>query len=286
MNPSSSSFLRSVLLGLFVVSGALFFSGCSAKPKNLAADCKDSFEKYHAKFEKKKYSAAKDGYDEFVTSCAGTEFAEEAYFELGESHFALKDWMEAEQEYESFLKEYPSSKRYDETVRYKLAVSMSRQTQIPQRDQSKTLDAIHEFETYLAQYPDSPRADSAKLEVEKLRDLLADRDTRVAKLYTRMDEPLAAAIYYKHILKEYGDRVPRRDITLKLAECYIELEQFVEAENQLTQFDGVAKDDPFREKVKLVQRKLEKAQVRYARQKKEEKKEEEKKQAEQKSQPL
>ena len=278
--------IRASLAAAIPVSALLLFSGCSSKPKNLAADCKASFDKYHAKFEKKKYSAAKDGYDEFVTSCAGTEFAEEAYFELGESHYALKDWMEAEQEYESFLKEYPSSKRFDETVHYKLAMSMSKQTQIPQRDQTKTIDAIHEFETYLAQYPESPRTDSAKLEVDRLRGLLADRDTRVAKLYSRMDEPLAAAIYYKHILKEYGDRVPRRELTLKLAECYIELEQFVEAENQLSQFDGVAKDDPFREKVRLVQRKLEKAQVRFAREKKEEKKEAEKKQAEQKSQPL
>ena len=265
---SPTGILAGTLLSMMV------FLGCSSKPKNLAADCKISYDKYHAKFEKGKYSAAKEGYDLFVTECAGTEFSEEAFFELAESHFYLKEWMEAEQEYEAFLKEYPSSRRYAEPAHYRMGISMSRQTQASTKDQSKTLEAIREFETYLAEFSDSPRADSAKAELEILRGLLADRDTRIARLYSRMDEPLAAVIYYKHILKEYGDRVPRREITLKLAECYVKLEQFIEAENQLAQFDGIAKDDPFRENVKAAQHKLQVAQAKYEKKKAREKKEE------------
>ena len=265
---------------------ALALFGCSSKPKDSKADCEPNFQKLHAKFEKGKYAYAKEGYDEFIISCAGTEFAEQAYFELAESHFALKEWLEAGEEYQGFLKEYPSSKRYDETARYKMALSLSEQVEIPQRDQTKTLDAIRQFESYLALYPDSPRADTAKTKLDELHQLLVQKDLRIARLYTRMDEPLAAATYYKHILKEYGDRVSRRDIILKLSECYIELEQFVEAENQLSQFDGIAKDDPFREQVKTMQGKLEKARARYAREKQEEKNEAEKKQAEEKSKAL
>ena len=263
------------LIGFVAASllSMIFFSACSSKPKNLAADCKISYDKYHTKFEKGKYAAAKEGYDLFVTECAGTEFSEEAYFELAESHFYLKEWMEAEQEYESFLKEYPSSRRFSEPAHYRMAISRSRQTQPSTRDQSKTLEAIREFESYVAEFSESPRVDSAKAELEILRGLLADRDSRIARLYSRMDEPLAAAIYYKHILKEYGDRVPRREITLKLAECYIKLEQFVEAETQLAQFDGIAKDDPFRENVKAAQHKLQVAQAKYEKKRAQEKKE-------------
>lgn len=278
---------RSELSRLGLVLAVALFSGCgSKKPKNLAGDCKITFEKVHDKFERKKYAAAKEGFDEFVLSCTGTEFAEQAYFELSESHFALKEWMEAEHEYQSFLKEYPGSKRYGETARYRLAICMGKQTQIPARDQSKTVEAIKEFETFLAEFPESSHLDSAKIELDRLHELLAERDMRVARLYSRMDEPLAAALYYKHILKEYGDRIPRREITLKLTESYIMLRQFVEAQNQLAQFDGIAKDDPFREKIKATQIKLEKAQSLYARQKSNEKKEEEKKQVLEKSQSL
>lgn len=283
MNLKSSSPIFATLAGALVLA----FCGCSSsKPKDAKADCEPRFQKLHEKFEKEKYAYVKEGYDEYVIACAGTEYAEQAYFELGEAHFALKEWVEAESEYESFLREFPASRRYDETVRYKLALSQGEQVEIPQRDQTKTLDAIRQFESYLALYGDTPRADTARTKLEDLRKLLVERDMRIARLYKRMGEPLAAATYYKHILKEYGDHVSRREIILKLAECYIDLEQFVEAENQLSQFDGIAKDDPFREEVKTMQRSLEKARARYAREKQEEKDDAEKKRAEEKSKAL
>ncbi len=252
---------------------ALWFGGCSSKPKNFQGDCRERFEKLHAKFEKRKFASAKEGYSDFITTCSGTEHVEQAYFELAEAQFGLKDWLEAEQEYASFLKEFPGSKRYEEQARYHMARSMAEQTEIPQRDQTKTLDAMKEYETFLADFPDSPRGDSAKSDLDRLRKLLADRDMQVARLYRRMNEPLAAAIYYKHILKEYGDRVPQREIVLKLADCYIALGQFAEADAQLEPLDGVAKDDPFRNQVKTMRRKLEEARDRHAREKKSEKEE-------------
>ena len=45
------------------------------------------------------------------------------------------------------------------------------------------------------------------------------------------------------------------------------LNQFVEAENILMQFDGIAKDDPFGEKISKVRRKMEKAKAKHDKQK-------------------
>jgi outer membrane assembly lipoprotein YfiO len=270
--PPSGPALRTAAAAM-LLAGAL---GCSKKPKNPQSDCGPRFQKLHAKFEKGKYSSAKEGYAEFIVSCSGTEFTEQAFFELAEAQFALKDWMAAEQEYASFLREFAGSRRYEERARYRLALSMAKQVEIPQRDQSKTVESLREFETFLADFSDSPRVDSAKTEMDRLRRLLAERDQMIARLYRRMDEPLAAIVYYKHLLKEYGDRVPAREISLQLAECYIELRQFLEAESQLAQFDGVAKDDPFRERVRDLHRKLEEARARHAREKRKEKEAEQK----------
>ena len=55
-----------------------------------------------------------------------------------------------------------------------------------------------------------------------------------------------------------------------MAECYIGMLQFDEAEAYLAKFDDVAKDDPFKEKVKAAYQKLEKARTKLVRQKKEE----------------
>ncbi|HEX2612013.1 MAG TPA: outer membrane protein assembly factor BamD [Fibrobacteria bacterium] len=261
--------LLSLALPIAVCSlaGLVLLAGCSKKPKDLKGDCRERFEKLHGRYEKGRYAYAKEGYGDFVVTCAGTEHVEQAQFELGDSHFRLKEWMEAEQEFSAFLRDYPTSRRYAETARWLLARSMAKQVQIPQRDQTKTLEAIREMETFIAEFPDAAEADSARTELTALSQRLADRDMLVARLYSRMDEPLAAVIYYKYLLTEYGDRVPRRDINLKLAECYIKLDQFPEAENVLVQFDGVAQDDPFAKKIAATRAHLEKAKAKYERRK-------------------
>jgi outer membrane protein assembly factor BamD len=247
---------------------APWLAGCSSKkPKDLKGDCRDRFEKLHTSYERGKYSYAKQGYGDFLVTCTGTEHVEQAHFELGDSHFRLKEWIEAEQEFSAFLRDYPASRRYAETARWRLARSMVKQVHIPQRDQTKTLEAMRELETFLAEFPDAATTDSAQADLKTLGKLLAEREMLVARLYSRMDEPLAAAIYYKHILAEYGEHVPRRDINLKLAEAYVELNQFPEAENILVQFDGVAQDDPFAKKIAAASAKLEKAKIRHEREK-------------------
>lgn len=248
----------------------LFLAGCSGKSKDLRGDCRDRFEKIHERYEKGRYASVKQGYGDFLVTCTGTEHVEQAHFELADSHYRLKEWLEAEQEFSAFLRDYPASRRYAETASWLLARSMAEQVHIPQRDQTKTLDALRELETFLAGYPGSERSDSAEAEIERLGQLLAERDMLVARLYSRMGEPLAAAIYYKHLLSEYGDRIPRREINLKLAESYVKLNQFLEAEEILARFDGVARDDPFADEIADVRRKLDKAKARYEREKRKE----------------
>lgn len=258
---------RPLHIAVIAAAALLALAGCSKKPKDLKGDCRERFEKLHAGYEKGRYSYAKQGYGDFIVTCAGTEHVEQAHFELADSHYRLKEWLEAEQEFSAFLRDYPTSRRYAQDATWRLARSMSKQVHIPQRDQSKTLEAMREMETFIAEFPDVPEADTARQELESLAQRLADRDMLVARLYTRMNEPLAAVIYYKHLLTEYGDRVPRREINLKLAESYVKLNQFPEAENVLAQFDGVADDDPFAKKIASVRAKLEKAKARHERRK-------------------
>jgi outer membrane protein assembly factor BamD len=276
--PFKFSLPRAVALVL-ALGASSFFVQCSSKPKDLKGDCRERFDKIQTRYDKGKYAYAKEGFGDFIVTCTGTENVEQAHFELANSHFNLKEWMEAEEEFGAFLRDFPTSRRYAETARWRMALSMGNQVEIPQRDQSKTVDAIHEFETFAAEFPTSPRADSAQTEITRLSQLLADRDMLIARLYRRMDEPLAAAIYYKYLLSEYGDKVPRREINLNLAEAYIELKQFIEAENILNQFDGVAKDDPFLEKITKVRHELEKAKAKYDKEKEAEKREEQKRAA-------
>lgn len=254
-----------ILLAAF----AALLSGCS---KNLTKEenCQARWEKLHGKFEKKKYNESRDLYGDLIASCPGSPFIEQATFELAESQYQIGDYLEAESEFAGFLKDFPASRRYREIASYRLAMSAARQVGIPQRDQSKTVEALSEFDQFLDEFPDSKYADTAKQEVEKLMGKLVAKQLQIARLYERMHEPQAAAIYYKNLLKEYPGRLDLRDINLKLARCYVKMRQFDEAESYLSKFDGVAADDPFKKKVKEVYEELEKARSRVAKEKKEE----------------
>ncbi len=276
LNNSIAARKRYSLGFTFLLAGtAIGLSGCFGHKKLTQEEsCQEKWDKARAKFEKKHYLESKEPLSELVTSCPGSAFTEEAMFDVGESHFRLEEWIEAETEYSSFLKDYPASKKYGELAHYRLAQVNSNQVEIPARDQTKTTDAIKSYGSFLDEYPESVYADSAKTQLEKLKDQLAAKQMMIARLYTRMDEPQAAAIYYKNLLKEYGGRVNQREISLKLADCYIQLNQFDEAESYLVKFDGIAKDDPFRLQVKTAYQKLEAARSKLARQKKVEKEQE------------
>ena len=259
------------LLAALGVAALAALTGCSSSKKlTQEQSCQEKWEKAKPKFDKQKFVQAKELLSELVTNCPGSPLTEEAMFDLGESHYGLKEWEEAEQEYSSFLKDFPASKRFGELAHYRSAEVTGNQVEIPARDQTNTLEAITAYENFLDEYPEGARADSAKGQLDKLRDLLAQKQMQIARLYMRMGEPLAAAIYYKNLVKEYGTRVNQRDINLKLAHCYIELTQFDEAETYLSKFDGIAKDDPFQEKVKEAFRDLDKARTKLAREKQEE----------------
>ena len=265
-----SAFNARISLGLC----AFALLACSHHKKlTQEQSCAERFGKTQAKFEKKKWSVVKEDLPDIISSCTGSPFLEKASFELAESYFRLGDWIEAQAELTTFLKDYSGSRDYGEQAQYWLGVVVAKQVYIVERDQSKTTEAVEEFETFLMDYPDSKYTDSAKAQLDKLKDKLARKDFLIARLYQKMDEPQAAAIYYKEIVKDYGGRVNLRDLNLKLAECYIELLQFDEAETYLVKFDGIAKDDPFLNKVKKANRDLEKARAKLARQKKEEQQE-------------
>src|SRR5205085_61860 len=121
------------------------------------------------KIAKAKYNPqTKESLNEIVTTCPGSPFTEQAMFELGQADFHLEQWEEAETDFNSFLKEFPNSKKFGELARYCSAQAAAKQVEGPARDQTKTQEAIIAWENYIDEFPDSPRADSARAEIDNL----------------------------------------------------------------------------------------------------------------------
>lgn len=262
--------MRFLAAGLAV----LMLSACT-KGKQLSHEqsCAERWEKLKSKYEEKEFFEIRLPLNELITECPGTHFTEEALFTLAESYFHLEDWIEAEAEYRSFLRNFPNSEKFAEKAHYRLAQTMANQVMIPQRDQENTVEAIDQLQRYATRYPESSFADSALQIVQKLKKQLATKELQIARLYRRMNEPQAAAIYYKDLLRKYPEHVDTREILLRLALTYLEMEQFDEAEARLSQLDAIPKDDPFRARVQEAYNELQKARLKWAARKQKEKQE-------------
>ena len=218
------------LLPALVLAAALpAFVGCSStKPGPVANPekvCRDKFAEAKKDFDHKNDAEAQTKLRDLTVNCAGYDVVEEAQWLLGESHYRTEQWLEAETEYGILVQNFERSKHVEE-ARWRICRAAWNQAPPWDRDPSLTQKAIDREQAYLADYPAGRWADSSRKDLDDLVGRMAERRFETARLYQKMDEPLAATVYYKLLLKEHpgSDKVgPAR---LGLAHAYTDLEQF------------------------------------------------------------
>lgn len=210
---------------------------CSTAPKNQdrTAVCKEKYESSEARFKKGEYWQIKDDLDEILNTCQGTGYIEQSQYLLAESHFRLEEWIEARGEYSSFTMHFPSSP-FAETAAYRKAVSSFNMSYSDSRDETNTLTAISDFERFRADHPSSALLDSVGFYIDSLTERQAEREFQIAKLYWRMDEPQASAVYLKEFLEVYPRSKRWQESALLLIDCYVAMEQFDQARFYLERY--------------------------------------------------
>ncbi len=241
----------------FILFASLLVIVACSSNKNISHEqsCQDKYDAVSEKFEKGKYSAVKIPLNDLLSVCSGSKFIEEALYRLGEAHFNLKEWMEAQHEYSNFVRTFPASP-LAENAQFRNAIASYHQIYSVGRDQKPTLEAIDYFEEFLKEYPASNLTDSANGYLAKLRTWLAKRELKIARLYKKMKEHQSAIIYYKSALNRYGDYVNKEDLHLKMAESYIHLHQYEQAQLHLDELKEVKKGEELYSKLEKVKKTL------------------------------
>ncbi|HQF56351.1 MAG TPA: outer membrane protein assembly factor BamD [Fibrobacteria bacterium] len=227
----ASNRLRAASLGL----AALALASCSSiKPAAEAPDkvCRAKFDAGKKSFEKGRDPEAQEKLRDISVNCAAYDYAEEAQYMLGESHYRTEQWMEAQTEFQILVDHWERSKHLDE-ARWKIVHSAYQQAPSWDRDPALIESALMKAEEFLADYSTGEQADSARDLREDLIGRLADRRYETARLYLKMDEPQAATIYYQLLLKEFpqSKRVPVA--RMEMAKAYAMLDQFERATETL-----------------------------------------------------
>jgi len=204
--------------------------------------CKAQFNAAEAKYKAGKYWRVKDDLNEILQNCTGTGVMEETHFMLAETHFHLEEWIEAREEYGSFVNFFPGSP-YSETAAYRKAVSAYNLSYKDSRDQSNTSFAIRDFNRFGADFPNSVLLDSAFMYLDSLNNRVAENDFQIARLYSRMREPGAAAIYLKEFLDEFPKSPRQKEVIVLLISSYIDMKEFSAAKFYLERLRNIYSTD-------------------------------------------
>jgi len=214
-----------IILSILIILVQTFSCSSNKYSGSITEKCKAEYSAAETKYKAGKYWSAKDDLNEILQNCTGTGVMEEAHFMLAEVHFRLEEWAEAREEYGSFVNFFPGSP-FTETAAYRKAVSAYNLSYKDSRDQSNTTFAIRDFNRFGSDYPNSGLLDSAVMYLDSLSNRVAENDFKIARLYSKMGEPGAAAIYLKEFLDDFPKSPRQKEAIVLLISSYIDMKEF------------------------------------------------------------
>ena len=190
-------------LDLFALLAPVIFYGCAASvPELKSADY--YFERGTKAMSKKRCLEAVEEFQRVVTNFPGSSLVPEAQFQLSEAHYCLKDFVQAVFEYERLINTYPSSDRVDD-AQYRIAEAYYNQLRRAELDQNETYQALTNFRRFIDDNPDSPLVEVARERIVEARSVLAKKRFLAARLYQKQKHYEAAIITYKDVMRDFPD---------------------------------------------------------------------------------
>jgi outer membrane protein assembly factor BamD len=88
-------------------------------------------------------------------------------------------------------------------------------------DQTTTHDAIKELQAFINTYPESKRIPECNDLIDKMREKLEKKDYKIAQLYYRMEDYIAAVTSFNNVLKDYPETQRKEEIMFLIFKSYI-----------------------------------------------------------------
>jgi outer membrane protein assembly factor BamD len=240
--------IRKILF--FAAASAVLCASCASESNKLIKkglyDCSGRLETAKQRMDKKNYTNAARILGEIRYQCGGSAMMDTVSYYIAVSHFRLKQYAEARDEFETLYRDHPRSP-FVEEARYRIASMRYIQSNPFFRDQSETREAIRLFGDYLDVYPNGAFADSAKFFYKEAIDRLAEKEFNNARFYRRQKEHEAALIYYRALLSDYPESKFAPEATVGMAEMLVNLGRTQDAQEIVEELDAAA----FEEKLKL-----------------------------------
>jgi outer membrane assembly lipoprotein YfiO len=166
--------------------------------------------------QEREYNVAVELLKSYVANNGGGAEVDQALELLGESYLRIKEWAEAQGQFERLLRDYPESDSAA-AASFHLGAALWGQSRSAPFDQEYTLKALEQWEGYLRAYPGHWRNGEAEGRILAARGRLADKLCRSGMLYLKLARTGPARVYFHRVLDEYPNTSIVEDAHLGLA---------------------------------------------------------------------
>ena len=212
---------RRALAGAILMA-VLILAGCSSNdplqpqidPEMANLTKEQVFEKAETFFEQEKWARARRFYSHVYENYPNDPLGRRALLRVADTYFSQGDpvnLIEAQYKYRDFVNRYPGSDRADYAM-LQIAMVSFKQMERPDRDQTKTYEALDKINEMIAAYPNSPLRPEAEKRLQEARDRLARHDHLVASFYLHSGNARAALGRLNYIVEEYPNYARRAEV--------------------------------------------------------------------------
>lgn len=187
---------------------------------------------------KGKYAKAQLIYEDVLPYYkTGKEF-EDIYYKYAYTAYYLKDYLNAENLFKSFLEVFPNSPRSEE-VDYMRAYSFYKQSPKPELDQTNTIKAMGMMQTFINTHPGSLRNKEAAEIIDICRAKLETKDYQSAKLYYDMGQFRAAGVAFTSLMNTYPESQKADEYKLMVIRSYFRFAEMSIEDKKVERFEQV-----------------------------------------------
>lgn len=189
---------------LFLTFIAVILVGCGSTKPPASGTAEELYTRGKQLFDDGKYVEAANHFEIIKLQYPASQYADDAQFLIAEVNYNRKEYIMGAFNYSLLRRVYPGSPHSKESL-FKNAMCFYHLSPPYDRDQEYTLKAIETFQEFQYLYPDDPLYAEATDKIVELRDKLAYREYFTAVLYTKMDSPLSALLYFETVIDKYSD---------------------------------------------------------------------------------
>jgi outer membrane protein assembly factor BamD len=222
MTPSNYRLYLFLLCGVWAL-----LNGCAKSQSALTAD--EYLHLGETQSGRNRQQKAREYYQELLNKYPESHHRAVAQFNIAESLYREKEYLEARFEYEKFMELYPANALAGQ-AQYQIAMCHMQQMRHHDRDQQHTREALQAFRTLRRNYPQNPLIPDAEDHIRELRQRLAAHEMSVAQFYYHKRAYQAAIGRLLNLVQVYPQAPDLDEALFLLGTSYREEENFIKAQ--------------------------------------------------------